>query len=161
MIGGYELYSTWSLLVPTVSWARWFTITVSIQIWQKSCVLLPVGSWINVLSSWRNKLEYHFSPPYAFYFRDEEWAKEKRMGCFLSVGAGSEHSSRFLELHYKGSDCSPVVLVGKGVWKPCKVISTSMISKDYCVFRGWSFVNLYLKITEAIFINYLTLWLLN
>jgi len=47
--------------------------------------------------------------------RDEEWAKEKRMGCFLSVGAGSEHSSRFLELHYKGSDCSPVVLVGKGV----------------------------------------------
>ena len=37
------------------------------------------------------------------------------MECFLSVGQGSTNESRFLELHYKSSDQSPVCLVGKGM----------------------------------------------
>ena len=37
------------------------------------------------------------------------------MECFLSVGQGSVNESRFLELHYIGSDQSPICLVGKGM----------------------------------------------
>ena len=43
-----------------------------------------------------------------------EWAAEKKMNCFLSVGQGSSNPPAFLELHYKGSDHRPIVLVGKG-----------------------------------------------
>lgn len=49
--------------------------------------------------------------------RDQSWAEEKKMGCFLGVARGSEQPLRFLEMHYKGAgnDSAPVVLVGKGV----------------------------------------------
>lgn len=48
--------------------------------------------------------------------RDDVWAKEKGMECFLSVGIGSIHKPKLLELHYEGDKSKPkIVLVGKGV----------------------------------------------
>lgn len=48
---------------------------------------------------------------------DEDWAKEKGMGLFLSVTNGSDEPAKFLELTYNGaqSDDKPICLVGKGV----------------------------------------------
>ncbi|XP_055612198.1 cytosol aminopeptidase-like isoform X2 [Uranotaenia lowii] len=48
---------------------------------------------------------------------DEAWAKEKKMGSFLSVTNGTNEPAKFLELTYKGvgSDEKYVALVGKGV----------------------------------------------
>lgn len=47
---------------------------------------------------------------------DEAWAKEKKMGSFLSVTNGSNEPARFLELTYRGSqDEQCVALVGKGI----------------------------------------------
>lgn len=54
--------------------------------------------------------------PVEIIVRDEEWAKQKSMGSFLSVSRGSHEPAKFLELHYRGGgDAQPVVLVGKGV----------------------------------------------
>lgn len=49
--------------------------------------------------------------------RNKEWAKEKKMGAFLSVSQGSNEPPVFLEMIYKGrnDDSKPLVLVGKGV----------------------------------------------
>ncbi|MHA2089929.1 MAG: leucyl aminopeptidase [Candidatus Kariarchaeaceae archaeon] len=49
--------------------------------------------------------------------RDETWAKEKKMGSFLSVAAGTDEPAKFLEIHYRGgpTDTQPLVLVGKGI----------------------------------------------
>ncbi|GES94587.1 leucine aminopeptidase [Rhizophagus clarus] len=49
--------------------------------------------------------------------REKEWAEEKKMGSFLSVGRGSDEPSKFLEIHYKGGKegDNPLALVGKGV----------------------------------------------
>jgi len=50
--------------------------------------------------------------------RDEEWLSSKSMQCLLSVGEGSVHRSKVVELHYNGAqdaDSKPVLLVGKGV----------------------------------------------
>lgn len=48
---------------------------------------------------------------------DEEWAKEKNMGSFLSVTNGTKEPAKFVEITYKGegSDDKCVALVGKGV----------------------------------------------
>ncbi|GES94588.1 leucine aminopeptidase [Rhizophagus clarus] len=56
-------------------------------------------------------------PKIEIIIRDEEWAKEKKMGSFLSVGRGSDEPSKFLEIHYKGGKegDKPLALVGKGV----------------------------------------------
>ena len=51
-----------------------------------------------------------------YFSRDEAWAKEKGMDCFLSVGKGSDKKAMFVELHYNHcqNDEKNVVLVGKG-----------------------------------------------
>ncbi|XP_055547539.1 cytosol aminopeptidase-like isoform X2 [Wyeomyia smithii] len=48
---------------------------------------------------------------------DEGWAKEMKMGSFLSVTNGTKEPAKFLEITYKGdgSDESCIALVGKGV----------------------------------------------
>ncbi|KAK9509544.1 hypothetical protein O3M35_006841 [Rhynocoris fuscipes] len=47
---------------------------------------------------------------------DEEWAIREKMGSFLSVAKGSNEPLRFLEMKYDGgTDCQPIVLIGKGV----------------------------------------------
>ncbi|CDW53285.1 cytosol aminopeptidase [Trichuris trichiura] len=48
---------------------------------------------------------------------DNEWALEKKMGAFLSVGKGSDEPPVFLEIRLKAKKASraPVCLVGKGV----------------------------------------------
>eukprot|EP01117_Protostelium_nocturnum_P018766 TRINITY_DN7916_c0_g1_i1.p1 TRINITY_DN7916_c0_g1~~TRINITY_DN7916_c0_g1_i1.p1 ORF type:complete len:472 (-),score=143.18 TRINITY_DN7916_c0_g1_i1:90-1505(-) len=48
---------------------------------------------------------------------DENWAKEKKMGSFLSVARGSDEPPRFVEVHYKGNggDQFDYAFVGKGV----------------------------------------------
>ncbi|XP_058821444.1 cytosol aminopeptidase-like isoform X2 [Topomyia yanbarensis] len=48
---------------------------------------------------------------------DESWAKEKKMGSFLSVTNGSKEPAKFLEISYKGdgSEDKCIALVGKGV----------------------------------------------
>ena len=48
---------------------------------------------------------------------DVDWAKEKKMGSFLSVTYGSEQPAKFLEIHYQGAnpDDKPTILVGKGI----------------------------------------------
>ncbi|MCY3413788.1 MAG: leucyl aminopeptidase [Candidatus Heimdallarchaeota archaeon] len=48
---------------------------------------------------------------------DEEWAKEKKMGSFLSVAAGTEEPAKFLEIQYNGGNENdpPIVYVGKGI----------------------------------------------
>jgi len=49
--------------------------------------------------------------------RDETWAKDMKMGSFMSVARGSYEPLRFLEMSYSGAskDSKPIVLVGKGV----------------------------------------------
>lgn len=48
--------------------------------------------------------------------RDQEWAKSKKMGSFLSVAQGSDQPPKFLELHYyNNSGSKPLALVGKGI----------------------------------------------
>ena len=49
--------------------------------------------------------------------RDEAWAKEKKMGSFLSVTRGSAEPPVFLDMFYKGGKKGelPLALVGKGV----------------------------------------------
>ncbi|XP_076164692.1 cytosol aminopeptidase isoform X2 [Ptiloglossa arizonensis] len=48
---------------------------------------------------------------------DKEWAKQKKMGSFLSVSHGSCEPPKFVEIRYKGAndDSQPIVFVGKGV----------------------------------------------
>ncbi|XP_062561028.1 cytosol aminopeptidase-like isoform X2 [Armigeres subalbatus] len=48
---------------------------------------------------------------------DENWAKEKKMGSFLSVTNGTKEPAKFVEITYKGegSDDKCIGLVGKGV----------------------------------------------
>ncbi|XP_058445653.1 cytosol aminopeptidase-like isoform X2 [Malaya genurostris] len=48
---------------------------------------------------------------------DESWAKEKKMGSFLSVTNGTKEPAKFLEISYKGegSEDKCIALVGKGV----------------------------------------------
>jgi aminopeptidase len=48
---------------------------------------------------------------------DEDWAKSKGMGSFLSVTQGSDEPAKMLEIHYKGgASGSPTLgLVGKGI----------------------------------------------
>jgi aminopeptidase len=48
---------------------------------------------------------------------DEEWAKAKGMGSFLSVTQGTDEPAKMLEIHYKGagSDKPTLGLVGKGI----------------------------------------------
>ncbi|EGC38800.1 hypothetical protein DICPUDRAFT_91370 [Dictyostelium purpureum] len=50
--------------------------------------------------------------------RDEQWAKDQKMGMFLGVAQGSEEPLKFLELHYKGASADgkdSIVYVGKGI----------------------------------------------
>ncbi len=48
--------------------------------------------------------------------RDQAWAEQKKMGCFLGVAKGSDEPLKFLELHYRqGGQSAPTVLVGKGI----------------------------------------------
>ncbi|KAJ1976635.1 hypothetical protein H4R34_003901 [Dimargaris verticillata] len=51
--------------------------------------------------------------------RDEAWASDQKMGCFLGVAQASAEPLRFLEIHYRGnpsaSDTVDLGLVGKGV----------------------------------------------
>lgn len=51
------------------------------------------------------------------YVRDLEWIKEKKMGSFLSVAAGSDQEPRLVEVHYRGgsADQKPIAFVGKGI----------------------------------------------
>lgn len=49
---------------------------------------------------------------------NEQWAREKKMGSYLSVTRGSQEPPVFLELTYTGvpgSDAKPICLVGKGI----------------------------------------------
>ncbi|EPQ26995.1 uncharacterized protein PFL1_05631 [Pseudozyma flocculosa PF-1] len=49
---------------------------------------------------------------------DEDWAREQKMGSFLSVAAGTDEPAKFVEIHYKGApdhDAAPLALVGKGI----------------------------------------------
>ncbi|KAJ1968948.1 hypothetical protein H4R35_006280 [Dimargaris xerosporica] len=51
--------------------------------------------------------------------RDETWARDQKMGCFLGVAQASAEPLRFLEIHYLGNPSAPntvdLGLVGKGV----------------------------------------------
>ena len=51
-----------------------------------------------------------------YLFRDDNWARDKGMDCFLSVGKGSDKKPMFVELHYKqcADEEKNVILVGKG-----------------------------------------------
>ena len=48
---------------------------------------------------------------------DEAWAKEKGMGCFLSVTAGTDEPAKMLEVRYNGGapGAPTLAFVGKGV----------------------------------------------
>ncbi|XP_055636608.1 cytosol aminopeptidase-like isoform X2 [Toxorhynchites rutilus septentrionalis] len=48
---------------------------------------------------------------------DEEWARVKQMGSFLSVTNGTKEPAKFLEITYKGDNSADkcIALVGKGV----------------------------------------------
>lgn len=48
---------------------------------------------------------------------DEEWAREKKMGSFLSVTNGTKEPAKFLEITYRGDKNAEkcMALVGKGV----------------------------------------------
>ncbi len=49
---------------------------------------------------------------------DENWAKEQKMGAFLSVAKGSDEPAKFLIVNYKGNPSSQntdVAYVGKGI----------------------------------------------
>lgn len=48
---------------------------------------------------------------------DEAWAREKGMGCFLSVTAGTDEPAKMLEVRYNGgkADAPTLAFVGKGV----------------------------------------------
>ncbi|XP_047128998.1 cytosol aminopeptidase isoform X1 [Hydra vulgaris] len=69
------------------------------------------------------------------HVRDLKWAADKNMNCFLSVGQGSTNPPVFLEMHYKGSDQHPIVLVGKGITFDSGGISIKP-SKDMALMRG-------------------------
>ncbi len=54
--------------------------------------------------------------PVEILIHDEQWAKDKKMGAFLSVADGTDEPAKFLEMHYKaGGEAKPLVLVGKGI----------------------------------------------
>ena len=67
--------------------------------------------------------------------RDEKWAEEKKMDCFLSVGQGSVNPSAIVELHYNGGNTKPIVLIGKGVTFDSGGISIKA-SKAMSMMRG-------------------------
>ncbi|PRP78180.1 hypothetical protein PROFUN_11310 [Planoprotostelium fungivorum] len=68
---------------------------------------------------------------------EEEWAREKNMGAFLSVTRGSAEPAKFVEMTYKGSEKEgvDVVLVGKGITFDTGGISIKP-SKDMEMMRG-------------------------
>ncbi|SJN37473.1 Cytosol aminopeptidase PepA [Microbacterium esteraromaticum] len=54
----------------------------------------------------------------AVQVRDETWLAEERFSGIVSVGAGSPHPPRLVEVSYRGPEAGttpPIVLVGKGV----------------------------------------------
>lgn len=66
-------------------------------------------------------------PEVGVVVHDEQWARQKGMGAFLSVGRGSVEPSKFLEIHYNNNkldeqqaddktiSTKPFLLVGKGI----------------------------------------------
>lgn len=69
---------------------------------------------------------------------NEQWARERKMGSFLSVSQGSEEPPVFLELTYDGAPADkskPVCLVGKGITFDSGGISIKP-SKDMDLMRG-------------------------
>lgn len=48
---------------------------------------------------------------------DEAWAKEQKMGAFLSVAAGSDEPAKFMVIEYRGGsdDQKPYAVIGKGI----------------------------------------------
>jgi len=48
---------------------------------------------------------------------DEDWAREQKMGAFLSVAKGSHEPAKFMVIEYSGgnSDEKPYAVVGKGI----------------------------------------------
>lgn len=46
---------------------------------------------------------------------EQEQMRELGMGALLAVAQGSAEAPKLVELHYKGSDNAPVILVGKGI----------------------------------------------
>lgn len=57
--------------------------------------------------------------------RDEDWAREQKMGCLIAVSKGSVEKLKFVEIHYNGYKVygngnhealkKPFVIVGKGI----------------------------------------------
>lgn len=61
--------------------------------------------------------KYENLPNIEFKAHNEDWAREQKMGLFLSVSNGSAEPAKFLEIKYNGGkrDSKPVALVGKGI----------------------------------------------
>ena len=62
---------------------------------------------------------YAGRPGTRVHVHDEDWARQKGMGAFLSVNAGSATPAKFVETHIDceraPADKAPIVLIGKGV----------------------------------------------
>ncbi|KFD64914.1 hypothetical protein M514_22942 [Trichuris suis] len=69
---------------------------------------------------------------------DNEWALEKKMGAFLSVGKGSDEPPVFLEIRLKAKKAcrAPVCLVGKGVCFDRRSRSKPKRQNNKCTYFG-------------------------
>lgn len=96
-------------------WERGF-IVANAQNWARVLMETPANLMTPTIFS-ENVKSKMASINVAVQIHDEAWAKEKKMGSFLSVTNGSKEPAKFLEITYKGegSDDTCVALVGKGV----------------------------------------------
>ncbi|PWN49111.1 hypothetical protein IE53DRAFT_318209 [Violaceomyces palustris] len=98
----------------------WFTgeVYAKAQNWARELMETPANLMTPTIFSQRVTAAFKNVPGTSVQVHDEAWAKEQRMGSFLSVAAGTDEPAKFVEIKYNGapdSKAPPLAFVGKGI----------------------------------------------
>lgn len=97
----------------------WYTgeVYAKAQNWARELKETPANLMTPTIFSERVTAAFKNLPNTSVIVHDEDWAREQKMGSFLSVAAGTDEPAKFLEIHYKGAPdnkAAPLAFVGKG-----------------------------------------------
>ncbi|PWZ00296.1 putative cytosol aminopeptidase [Testicularia cyperi] len=103
--------------VPALSWYTG-EVYAHAQNWARELKETPANLMTPTIFCQRVTAAFKNVPNTSVIVHDEDWAREQRMGSFLSVAAGTDEPAKFLEIKYMGSpdnDAAPLSFVGKGI----------------------------------------------
>ncbi|KAN0065120.1 hypothetical protein ACQY0O_001617 [Thecaphora frezii] len=98
----------------------WYTgeVYAKAQNWARELKETPANLMTPTIFAQRVTAAFKNLPNTSVIVHDEDWAREQKMGSFLSVAAGTDEPAKFVEIHYKGApnhDAAPLAFVGKGI----------------------------------------------